>query len=108
MFVFIFSWIFEEGSNFFQLHFQFIIIDHSSAMAQRQISDDSNDFEVLPRHSNKYGDYMSIDSAASGDGDPYEKRRDIVVVSNKLQTLLTFRFCSILVNSQFSYPMLIL
>ena len=49
-------------------------------MTDFQISDESNDFEVLPREGAGGAGFMSINSATSGDGDPYEKRSDIVIV----------------------------
>ena len=42
---------------------------------------ESNDFEVLPRNCSG-GEFQSIISATFGDGDPYEKRSDILVVSS--------------------------
>ena len=45
-------------------------------MAGRRESSESNDFEVVPR-SRGEGEYLSIGSATSGDGDPFERRSDI-------------------------------
>lgn len=45
-------------------------------MAGRRESSESNDFEVVPR-SRSEGEYMSISSATSSDGDPLETRSDI-------------------------------
>ena len=50
-------------------------------MAKRQVSDEGNDFEVLPRHQD--GDFVSLNSATSAVGDPYEQRKDILEVRNK-------------------------
>ena len=44
-------------------------------MASRRESNENSDFEVVPRSSG--GEYMSIGSAASDDGDPLETRSDI-------------------------------
>ena len=52
-------------------------------MADSQISEECSDFEVLPKQCLGGDNYMSIESATSGDGDPYEKRSDIIVVSKK-------------------------
>ena len=53
-------------------------------MADYQVGEESNDFEVLPRQG---AGFMSINSATSGDGDPYEKRSDIIIVSKGIKFL---------------------
>lgn len=56
-------------------------------MTDFQISDESNDFEVLPREGAGGAGFMSINSATSGDGDPYEKRSDIVISKTVVEEL---------------------
>lgn len=47
-------------------------------MDARQLSSESNDFEVLPRVKDQ--NFLSLSSAASAEGDPYEQRPDILTV----------------------------
>eukprot|EP00794_Sanderia_malayensis_P008859 gene8859-9808_t len=57
-------------------------------MASRSNSSNDGDFEVVPRRNTGDSEFLSMSDAASGEGNPYEKRPDIIQTKHAVEKLL--------------------